>query len=294
VISNADPAVTFGRLIDKEHLSMKLKLRLRFTSWSVSSVSLFAAADFDARGEGFDSGNYWCYDSTDIDGIYRLGETEDAHRLRDFPGFFTTFTTLKDPTKLHGAHTMEAFSFVPASVFAQWRDTKTGERGPEYEKFKAEMTGKMIDTVGKLIPNFRKRLVFAELGTPLTNTHYCESTEGNLYGTRKNRLQIGPFGYSVRTEIRGLKLCGASTLGHGVLGATMSGLIAAASVLKCPIREMLTAKGQQVVIRPSEPDAEDPKKAQPAGEPSFDRERTRSASASSPATAAPSPSAPPT
>lgn len=282
VISNADPGVTFKKLVGEEHLSWKLRLRLKFLKWSVSSLSLFAAADFDARGEGFDSGNYWWLNTKNIDSVYRGFETERAFAQREFPGFFVTFTTLKDPTKFKGAHTMEAFTFVPASAFK--------ERGPAYDKFKAELTERMINSIGKLIPDFKKKLVFAELGTPLTNSHYCEATEGNLYGTRKNRLQVGPFGFQVGTEIKGLKLCGASTLGHGVLGATMSGMVAAASLLKCPIKEMLSEKGQTIRILQSEPGMNQEEDAHEVE----DRARTKSASARRPATAEPRPSAPPT
>lgn len=290
VISNADPGVTFKKLVGEENLSLKLRLRLGLTQWSVSSLSLFAAVKFDARAQGFDSGNYWWLDTNDVDSVYQGFEKKRAVEAKEFPGFFVTFTTLKDPTKYRGEHTMEAFTFVPNSAFDRWKNSKIHERGGEYEKFKRQLTDKMIHAVGKLIPNFKKHLQFAELGTPLTNSYYVEATEGNLYGTRKNRLQVGPFGYSVGTEISGLKMCGASTVGHGVLGATLSGLVAASSLLKCPLRDLLTAKGQNLRIYQSEnytgpqEDEEDP--------PPEDLERTKSASANIPANADPRASLP--
>src|SRR5262249_38668847 len=42
VVSNADPHVTFNRLLDREHQSIWTRLRLRHVKYSVSALSLFA------------------------------------------------------------------------------------------------------------------------------------------------------------------------------------------------------------------------------------------------------------
>lgn len=44
VISNADPAVTLGRLVGTEHLSAFERLRLARAKWSVSAFSLSSLA----------------------------------------------------------------------------------------------------------------------------------------------------------------------------------------------------------------------------------------------------------
>ena len=59
VISNADPEVTFGKLLGRENLSQKLIRKLEKTTYSVSALSLFFAVDMDLRAAGLDSGNYW-------------------------------------------------------------------------------------------------------------------------------------------------------------------------------------------------------------------------------------------
>jgi hypothetical protein len=50
----------------------------------------------------------------------------------------------------------------------------------------------------------------------------------------------------------GLYLCGASTVSHGVLGATVSGLIAAREILHLRISELLRQKGPPLVTLPAE------------------------------------------
>lgn len=254
VISNADPHVTFGRLVGRDQCSFWLRRRLDRTRYSVSAISLFMAVDMDVRAAGLDSGNFWFYDTTDVDGIYKLGMDTRAVSVEQIPGFFLTCTTLKDPTKMRkGHHTLEAFAFVPYESFSQWATTTYGERPESYQALKRDLTARMLRAAGRVVLGLEKHVVFSDLGTPLTNRFYCESSFGNLYGTEKSRFQVGPWAYPIRTEIEGLFLCGASTISHGVLGATMSGLIAAARVLGCRTREVITGpSGPPIRIYPSE------------------------------------------
>jgi len=252
VISNADPAVTFGKLVGQEHLSARMRKHLARTRWSVSALSLFMAVDLDARAEGFDSGNYWYYGHGDVERAYRDGAKAWGREVKDVPGLFLTFTTLKDPGKSRGPkgrhHTMEAFTFVDYGTFAAWARTRYGERPADYVALKHDMQEKMLDAVENIIPRVRDRLLFADLGTPLTNEHYVAATRGNLYGTEKSIFQIGPFGWQLRTEIRGLHLCGASTLSHGVMGAHVSGLAVAKDILRCKMADLLRPEGPSIRI----------------------------------------------
>ncbi|MBT4843218.1 MAG: NAD(P)/FAD-dependent oxidoreductase, partial [Anaerolineae bacterium] len=118
VISNADPEVTFGKLIGRESLSKKLVNKLDRVTYSVSALSLFFAVDMDLRAAGLDSGNFWFYDNEDVDGQYKLGLTDHTLTADEPPMMFLTVTTLKDPSKMHsGHHTCEAFAFVGYEAF---------------------------------------------------------------------------------------------------------------------------------------------------------------------------------
>ncbi len=177
----------------------------------------------------------------------------DVLELDEVPGLFASITTLKDPTSFQGRyHTLEAFTFVPYDAFRPYVDSRFEHRPKEYSQLKLRMVTKMIRAIEQIIPGVSRKVVFSELGTPLTNAHYCESTEGNIYGTEKTRDQLGPFAFSNRSEIDGLFLCGASTLSHGVSGATLSGLAAASSILDCRPRELLSDRGQSLRIYPAD------------------------------------------
>ena len=102
------------------------------------------------------------------------------------------------------------------------------------------------------MPGFRERVVFRSLSTPLTNMHFVNASEGGIYGIEKTLGNLGPFSFPLRSHIRGLYQCGASTLAPGINGVTKSGLAAAAAALGCQPEELLSATGQSVQILPAD------------------------------------------
>lgn len=249
VVSNADPEVTFGKMIGREQLSPRLRRKIDGVKYSTSCLSLFFATDMDLGAAGLDSGNLWYYDHADVDKIYAGGLTDALLREETPPGMFLTVTTLKDPSKMHktgptaGHHTCESFAFVGYEAFEQWANSRYGARPTDYEAMKEDLAWRMARGLEKRIPGLSKHIAYYSLGTPLTNEHYLNATRGNLYGIDKRPSQVGPLGFTARTEFEGLFLCGQSTLSHGVAGVTASGVEAAKAILNCGAREILTGRG---------------------------------------------------
>lgn len=253
VISNADPEVTFGRLIGREHLDGRLRRKLDRVRYSTSALSLFLAVDMDLRTAGLDSGNYWFYEHNDLEQIYRQGMTDAVLAAGKIPAIFLTVTTLKDPSKMHsGHHTLEAFTFVGYDAFQKWADEPSGQHNIAYQALKERLTDRMLDRLNDLVPGFRDHVVFCELGTPLTNAFYLEASYGNLYGLEKSRFQVGPGAFPTRSQIPGLYLVGASTISHGVAGVTASGLQAARQILNCRTADLLQNNGPALEVYPAE------------------------------------------
>jgi all-trans-retinol 13,14-reductase len=226
VISNADPAITYGELLPPE-LAAPERRKIGRMEYSVSLLSVFCAVDMDLRAMGFDSGNYWWFRTRDVARVYERAEYQMPGGAVD--GLFLTITTLKDPghPTQRGHHTVEMFTFVPYEPFSRWEGTATGERGAEYEQGKERLGDQMIAAAENVIPGISRALVFRSVATPLTNDFYCASFRGAAYGTAKTPWQLGPLSFPVASRIRGLYQCGASTLSHGVAGAAASGLLAA-------------------------------------------------------------------
>ena len=259
IISNADPEVTLGKLVGREHLSPKLRRKLHGVTYSVSALSLFFATDMDLRGAGLDSGNFWYYDPStgsgqvDVDELYALGLTDHALKADTPPMQFLTVTTLKDPSKMHsGHHTCESFVFVGYEAFEKWAHTKYGQRPADYAALKEDLAWRLFKGLDKRVPGLSKHIVFWDLGTPLTNVHYLNATRGNLYGISKSPKQVGPWAFPIKSEIEGLYMVGASTTSHGVAGVTQSGIECAKQILGVRTRELLNQNGPEIEIYPSE------------------------------------------
>jgi all-trans-retinol 13,14-reductase len=253
VISNADPGVTYGKLIGPDNLSLRLRKKFQSIQYSTSCLSLFFATDMDLRAAGLDSGNFWFYDHADLDKIYSDGLTDAMLQNETPPGLFLTVTTLKDPSKIHsGHHTCESFAFVGYQAFENWAHTQYGARPADYHAMKEDLAWRMVRGLEKHIPGLSRHIVFSNLGTPLTNEHYLNATRGNLYGIEKSPSQVGPWAFQPRTEFDGLFLCGASTLSHGVSGVTASGIDAAKAVLNCRSKEIFTKSGPGPRFLPAE------------------------------------------
>lgn len=233
VISNADPGITYFNLIGKEHLSKKILNKLNKTKYSCTSLMLFLTVDMDVKKAGLDSGNIWLLSNKDFDSIYDDSQKVDILEDEEFPGMFISCTTLKDPISFDGKyHTMEAITYINYDAFADFKDEKE-ERSEAYLQFKEQIIQKFLRSLEKVVPGITANIVHKELGTPITNDFYINSTNGNVYGTEKSLKHIGPFAYKMKSEIENFYLCGASTVSHGVAGASYSGVQTAAAILGC-------------------------------------------------------------
>lgn len=248
IISNADPHKTYMEMIGGEYLSEKLQKKLSKTIYSNAALNLFLVVDMDLRAVGIDSGNIWYTVSPDLDRVYHRMMAKNLLKEDCFPGIFISSPTLKDPVSFNGRHhTLELVTFIDYETFRRFEHSQFGHRPAEYLEFKDALVSKMLKTAEFVIPGLSQHIVLKELGTPLSSNHYVETTRGNSYGTEKSRKQIGPFAYQAKSEIEGLFLCGASTLAHGVTGAAVSGITAAAVVLGCEQDHLLQYNESQAL-----------------------------------------------
>ncbi|CAN5564370.1 NAD(P)/FAD-dependent oxidoreductase [soil metagenome] len=238
IVSNADPNKTFLEMVGKENLSEKLVKRLTNTRYSVASLLLFLTVDMDVS-VGMDSGNIWMMKDLDVDAIYGKMVADDILTDDEFSGLFISCTTLKDPPSFNGRyHNIEVVTFIDYKTFEKFNG-EGGNQTPEYLAMKKRITEKILNSLEKILPGIKSKIVQAELGTPITNEFYINSTRGNAYGTEKVLKQIGPFAFQAKSEIENLYLCGASILAHGVAGAANSGVKTAAVILKCDPSDLL-------------------------------------------------------
>jgi hypothetical protein len=225
--------------VGRENISNSLARRLAKTKYSVASLILFLTLDMDVTQAGVDSGNIWVLKNKDIDTLYHDMTVSDLANGEEFPAVFISCTTLKDPASFNGRyHNLEVITFINYESFDEFNHLED-YHNDAYLRYKEKIIQKLLNSIEKVIPGAKEHIVQMELGTPKTNQYYIKSTNGNVYGTEKTLNQIGPFSFSAKSEIENLFLCGASTLSHGVGGATNSGVVTAAKVLNCSPQKLL-------------------------------------------------------
>jgi len=206
---------------------------------------LFLTVDMDVTKAGIDSGNIWRLPNENMDDLYNDMQKNNILEGEEFSGMFISCTTLKDPISFDGKHhTLEAITYINYDAFKDFHGENI-ERSEAYLKFKEQIIAKFLVTLEKVIPGISNHVVQQELGTPLTNKYYINSTRGNVYGTEKSLKYIGPFAYKAKTEIKNLYMCGASIVSHGVSGASYSGVQTAATILGCRQDDLLKPRPDQ-------------------------------------------------
>jgi all-trans-retinol 13,14-reductase len=238
VVSNADPATTY-KMVGHENLSTKLIKKLETTRYSVTSLMFFISVDMDVRQAGIDSGNIWFMPDKDMDAIYEGLTKVSILETDEFDSLFISCSSLKDPLSFNGHHhTIEVVTFIDYDSFKK-NYTAVDKEGAEYQKIKERLIEKLMNTFKRILPLVHENIIHIEVGTPITNEHYINSTKGNVYGTEKGFMQTGPFSYKAKTEIKNLYMCGASIMSHGVAGASYSGVKTAAEILGCREEDLI-------------------------------------------------------
>ncbi|MEP7238672.1 MAG: NAD(P)/FAD-dependent oxidoreductase, partial [Ferruginibacter sp.] len=175
VVSNADPSTTY-KLVGHQNLSPKLVKKLAATRYSVTSLMFFISVDMDVREAGLDSGNIWFMPDKDMDEIYEGLTSQSILETDEFDSLFISCSSLKDPLSYNGKHhTIEVVTFIDYDSFKNNYDhnDKTDEK---YQKIKERLIEKLMNTFKRILPAVHKNIVHIEVGTPITNEHYINST----------------------------------------------------------------------------------------------------------------------
>ncbi len=235
VLSNADLKKTALELVGPEHLPSEWAERVRGFRMAAALFITFLGVEDDLAARGMGAANYWQFDDYDISSFYR-GVADGRVRPA---GCYVTSATMKDPATPHhappGVQNVEVMTVVPGEGPA-WGVSddprKWHYRFTEvYQERKAAVEEDMVARFDRLFPGAASRIVFRESATPVTHVRYTRASGGTSYGIAATPDQFLDQRPGYRGPLPGLWLCGASTrAGHGIVGAMMSGYLAACSV----------------------------------------------------------------
>ena len=238
VISNADLKETLLQLIEPDFLKPTTIRRVKGYEMAPALGVVYLGVRRDLRAEGVPNTNFWVHPSYDQEPMY----SEAGHgRFHPTPICYISIATLKDSANPRiapaGTTNMQLMTIVPSQPEA-WGTTEQEmasgayRDNPTYERTKQLLAERLIQTAETVFPGLGKQIMYQEVSSPMTHNRFTRSTGGTSYGialTPRQSLFRRP---SPATEIRGLYLCGASTMsGHGIEGTMISGVLAASRVV---------------------------------------------------------------
>lgn len=197
---------------------------------AAAHVCLYLGFKGDIRAAGASSANQWFYETWDTE--------DDAWHIDQDPlpragVLYCSYPSLKDPEHRPGPeqlHTGEVVTFVPYSVFEDWKGSRWKKRGEDYDAFKARLKEALLEQFLDHMPALREHIAYAELSTPLSTEHFVRPVRGSIYGIEPTPQRFQCEGLKPRSPIPGLFFAGSDVASVGVIGAMMGGVLAAAAI----------------------------------------------------------------
>ena len=128
------------------------------------------------------------------------------------------------------AESMTLLAYMRYDEVKQWEKTfntvsEVVDRGADYEAFKKRKAEILLNCVEEKFPGLRACIKTYYTATPLSYRDYVGNDDGSMYGIVKDYQNPLKTFISPRTKIPNLYLTGQNLNLHGILGATMSGLV---------------------------------------------------------------------
>jgi all-trans-retinol 13,14-reductase len=228
VISNADPVITLGKLVNSQLVPSKIRKKVQHLRPSIGGFYAFIGTDLDLPSLGITDANIHHHEGFDVNRTYEIMTSSSLPET--VASYFMTSPSVKDPQGEHappGRHTIEIFTGISYSVFEKWRNSPSMKRGEEYDILKERIGKRLVKAAERYIPNLSEHLDHVEYATPLSNEYWVNAVKGGIFGPEQTPDQTGPGRFSTFTAgIEGLFLVGAGTLGAGIMPCVASGVLA--------------------------------------------------------------------
>ncbi|MEP7165550.1 MAG: NAD(P)/FAD-dependent oxidoreductase [Ferruginibacter sp.] len=128
------------------------------------------------------------------------------------------------------AESITILTYMRYDEVKQWENTfntvsSEDDRGVAYEAFKKRKAEKLISLIEEKFPGMKDCIKSYYTATPLSYRDYIGNDDGSMYGIVKDYKNPLKSFISPRTKLPNLYLTGQNLNLHGILGATMSGLV---------------------------------------------------------------------
>ena len=241
VVSNADYRRTIEHMVGADQLAPGTVSWAHDATMTLGLICTYVVIDKELKGPNT---NYFVF------GDYRTEELYaalDAGELPsgDVPFAYIALASRKDPENPElcpPGHTNFQIMTLAPRGYEFWgveegpADGANYRRGETYRARKEELSDTLILAAESVLGPFRDNIVHLETATTLSHERYTHSTGGTSYGYMHSPDQVGQNRPSYRTEIDGLFVVGANTVGgHGIAGAVSGGVFCASTILDRPL-----------------------------------------------------------
>lgn len=226
VISGIHPKQTF-RMLEQFKLSPAFSARLNQLQESIGILGIYAGCKepppFDADR------NYY---------VFGFEDPETFNMLADPPADVNAmpqvlFVSRPDRREHPGKEVWPLTVHAPAPFawFAKWKDQALRRKARDYYLFKFDLAHRVLSFLDAVHPRTLSGISRYDVSTPLSNLRFNGSEEGSAYGIYHSIRNTGARALGPMTHVRNLMITGQSSLFPGLMGAAISGLRTAGTVV---------------------------------------------------------------
>jgi all-trans-retinol 13,14-reductase len=129
------------------------------------------------------------------------------------------------------AENASAITYMSYNEVEKWKNTFTGHRGGDYLRFKKEKSETLMTGLEKQFPGIRSCVDSTYSSTPLTWRDYTGTRAGSAFGVVKDYNKPIESFLIPQTRIPNLIMTGQNINVHGILGVTISSVLACSKII---------------------------------------------------------------
>lgn len=219
IISNAHPASTL-KLIPDKMVRKPYRKRILSLENSVGMFSLYIVLKKNSRRQF--NFNYHHFPNSNVWGTQYDSKKWPEHLM------------VYSPANTKGgeySNGLIVLTYMKFDEVKQWQNTQRSCRPQEYYDFKNQKSEIVLNALEKRFPGIREQVKTCYSSTPLSYQDYTGTPNGSAYGIIKNANNPLLSLVTARTKVNNLLFTGQNLNMHGILGVTISAIMASQEIV---------------------------------------------------------------